>query len=356
MRLLTRLTLILMVFALLFSGCFSKKDADKTSDQSSSQSEDETELPAEYPVEAGGIVLSSRPGSVVSLAPALSEKLYDLGMEDRLSGVSDYCDYPKEIVGLPHCGTAQIPDLDQIEELAPHLILTQSKLPDSAMAVLDELNIPVAVLPRADSLDMLSETYIDIARLLEGDETGRLIGSSISTELTDSIENMSRILNSYTAENNRKKVLYLRLPDFTVATGDTFESELLSKIALDNVAEEHTDWTFPEEAAVSAEGKTAFSAVDIILMDEKYVTIKDLEASAFYKGLPAVIKDRYIYISSLAFERQSLRTLYLLEDIAAEVYPDAGLDNSSDADDELDGDYGSDAPEDEMLAALDEMP
>ena len=33
---------------------------------------------------------------VVSLAPSITETLYALGVQDRLVGDSDYCDYPPE--------------------------------------------------------------------------------------------------------------------------------------------------------------------------------------------------------------------------------------------------------------------
>lgn len=350
---------VLLMALLCGCGLFGDKEPPSLPEES------EEEHAPEYPVEAGGIVLSARPGTVVSLAPALTEKLYDLGMQQRLTGVSDYCDFPEEITGLPTCGTAQLPDLEQLEALAPHLVLAEAELPQQVEEALAQLDIPVAVLPHAESVEALMQTYIDLARLLEGDTSGALIAGSLVDDFRGRLDALHAHFSAYTQEAGRKKALYLRLLDFTVATGGTFENELLDTICLDNIAEPYTDWTYPEEQARSAEGLAAFASVDILFMDEAFVTIKDLEGNAFYKGLPATIQDRYLYISSLSMERQSLRSLYMLEDMASAAYPEAGLpagnlpagEDAPVAPDMPSAPADSDeAAGDEMLAALDDMP
>ncbi|MBU4371939.1 MAG: hypothetical protein KKH02_05395 [Proteobacteria bacterium] len=37
---------------------------------------------------------AASPGRIVSLAPNLTEILYDLGVENRIAAVTDQCDYP----------------------------------------------------------------------------------------------------------------------------------------------------------------------------------------------------------------------------------------------------------------------
>lgn len=352
LRLLALLLALVLTFSLAGCGLFGGGE------DSSSEQEESEEQDLEYPVEAGGVTLTARPGKVVSLTPALTEKLYGLGMDDRLVGVSDFCDYPESISALPLCGTAQMPDLGAIEQLDPHLIVSAVELPDEAMAELEQLGIPVAVFPYAETVDKLLNTYTGLARLLEGETSGRLIGESVADEFRGGLDTLRGKLESYTAENGRKSVLYLRLLDFTVATGDTFENELLAALCMDNIAAGHTGWLYPAEEAKSATGQAAFAGVDIIFMDEDFVTIKDLEQNEFYRGLPATIQDRYLYISSIELERQSLRTLDLLADMAAYAYPDAGVRPFGYRDRES-GIYGGDreaqAEGDDMLGAVDEM-
>lgn len=371
MKLTRRLALLLaLLLALGLGGC-SLLDSGEEPSGPGRESAEEEEPDPEYPVEAGGAELTGRPGKVVSLAPSLTEKLYDLGMDDRLVGVSDYCDYPSRVLSLPPCGTAQLPDVDGILERKAHLVVAEAPLPDEAAALLAEHDIPVAVLPHAETVDALLATYIDLARLLEGDVTGGRIGESVAGDFRRRLEYLNGILQPYTREAGRKSVLYLRLLDFTTATGDTFENDLMEWACLDNMAKVYTDWAYPADAARLPEGQAAFAEIDVIYMDEAFVTITDLEQSDFYKGLPATIQDRYLYISSLKLERQSMRAANQLAEMAAYAYPDAIPFGGFSFNDQYDEDipeppteesdpYGGDdearAEGDDMLNALEQMP
>jgi iron complex transport system substrate-binding protein len=329
------LLLAALLTVLLFGGCSpfggEKDDESSSSEAETEPTEPEPEPDPEYPVEAGGTTLLSRPGRVVSLAPSLTEKLYDMGLESRLAGISDYCDYPEEITGLPLCGTAMLPDVDAILAQDAHLVLTESELPDEAVALLEEADVTVAVLPHATSVEELLNVYIDLAALLDGDISGRAMGESFADFYTEGLAEIEDAVRAQPEEALGKKVLYLRLMDYTVATGDTFENELLELIGLDNIAKDYTDWAYPEEAAASPDGVAAFASVDVIYMDKEFVTITDLEQSPFYKGLPATINDRYLYIECIEMERQSLRTLDLLGRMAGYVYPNEEVVEVEDA-------------------------
>lgn len=314
--------LLALTLALCLCGCGSD---DQSGETGSSASNGEPASPG-YPVEAGGVKLTEPPQTVVSLSPSLTEKLVDLGLDARLGGISDYCDTLSGADDLTICGTVQVPDIEAILSVQPALVLVEGKLPDDARQTLEQAGIPVAAFSHAESLDELMTLYDDLALLLEGQDGGAVISGAVKDVFNERLSTLNTLLSEYTETNGRKSALYLRLLDFTVATGDTLESELLETICLDNLAREQTGWIYPEEEAQSAEGRADFTALDVIFMDEDAVTIKDLEQNPFYQGLPATINDRYLYISSLALERQSLQMLDELEKMAAYAYPDAGLD------------------------------
>lgn len=48
----------------------------------------------EYPVTVGNVTLTEAPTAVVSLSPATTEMVYDLGYGELLVGVSEYCTAP----------------------------------------------------------------------------------------------------------------------------------------------------------------------------------------------------------------------------------------------------------------------
>jgi iron complex transport system substrate-binding protein len=317
---------LLLVLAVLLSlaGCSGgdEEEEEGPSQSAPSSSEPEEEEISEYPVTVEGVTIRSRPSRVISLSPSLTEKLYELGLEDVLVGVSDFCDYPTEAANLPACGTADPPDLEAIADLEPHLILTQSELSEDDLIAIQQMNADVVVIPAAASIEEFKESYVSLSRLLEGEYAGTDWGERFARNIQDRLDFLTDYLVPYAENNGIKQALYLARMDFNVATGDTLISELMSVIGLENIAGEQTDWLFPEELAI-AEGRQSFEAIDVIFMDEKYVTIKHLEQSEFYRGLTATLKDYYLYVDSLMIERQSLRTLDVLDDMAAYAYTEA---------------------------------
>ncbi len=64
------------------------------------------------------------PRRIVSLVPSLTEALFELGLGDRVVGVTDWCVHPAQAVAtLPKVGGTKTPDLRAIERLAPDLVI-----------------------------------------------------------------------------------------------------------------------------------------------------------------------------------------------------------------------------------------
>jgi iron complex transport system substrate-binding protein len=63
------------------------------------------------------------PTRIVSLAPNLTEILYDLGVEDRIAAVTDYCDYPPAARAKPRIGGFANPSLEAIVSLRPDWVV-----------------------------------------------------------------------------------------------------------------------------------------------------------------------------------------------------------------------------------------
>ena len=62
-------------------------------------------------------------GRIVSLAPNLTEMVYALGVEERLVGITNQCDYPPEVKVKPRVGDVIQPSLETIVELRPAVVL-----------------------------------------------------------------------------------------------------------------------------------------------------------------------------------------------------------------------------------------
>ena len=66
----------------------------------------------------------SGPRRIVSLVPSLTEALFELGLGERVVGVTTWCVHPAEAVaGLPKVGGTKDVDVEAIAALAPDLVI-----------------------------------------------------------------------------------------------------------------------------------------------------------------------------------------------------------------------------------------
>jgi ABC-type Fe3+-hydroxamate transport system substrate-binding protein len=94
--------------------------------------------------EAGRTVRVPQPvNRIVSLAPSLTETVYALGLQNRLVGDTDYCDYPADAQKKTKVGGGISPSLEVIAALHPDLVLvTKSFNRLETVHSLDNLGIP----------------------------------------------------------------------------------------------------------------------------------------------------------------------------------------------------------------------
>jgi iron complex transport system substrate-binding protein len=95
--------------------------------------------------------VSEVPQRIISLAPSNTEILFALGLGSKVVATDDYSDYPAEVKGLPHVGSA-FPGfgIESIVSLEPDLVIAFGyQLPDYVTKI-ESLGIPVVVLAPKD--------------------------------------------------------------------------------------------------------------------------------------------------------------------------------------------------------------
>ncbi len=299
-----------LLLLLSLAGC-----AGKDKEESSSSLPEESQ-PQEYPVSIGDETISAQPAKVISLSPALTEICFDMGYGTQLSGVSDYCSWPQQVQNLPKMGTAQQPNLDAIRSAKPDVVITHTQLSEQDLIALQQADIPVVVLSHARQPEQLKDLYTDLGRLFSGEQTGFEEGVGFYNEQIGRVESIKGKVDSYVrAGGKRLSAVYLRMLDFTVATGDTFEGAMLQAVGFENEAGAYGGWTYPADFISQYDPDVIFCNEDI--------TIPMLEQNAHYKGLQATIHDIVYSYDFTAFERQGKRMFDMLEDMAKKAYPDA---------------------------------
>jgi iron complex transport system substrate-binding protein len=98
----------------------------------------------------------AEPQRIVSTSPNITEALFALGLGPHVVGVSNYCEYPPEVKGLPKVGTFLRPDPELIARLRPDLVILH-KLSNDVGDRLNALHIRYAVVDRGGLTDAFME-------------------------------------------------------------------------------------------------------------------------------------------------------------------------------------------------------
>jgi iron complex transport system substrate-binding protein len=72
--------------------------------------------------------LTHSPARIISLVPSMTESLFELGMGEKVVGISDYCIYPVDRVNrLPKVGGTKDAHLEDILRLRPDLVIANQE-------------------------------------------------------------------------------------------------------------------------------------------------------------------------------------------------------------------------------------
>ncbi len=248
--------------------------------------------PEPFPVIVNDTEIHKAPESIVSLSPSLTEIICEMGYGDKIKGRGTYCDYPAEISSVADVGRPSKPDIETIISIAPDVLFTATAIPTKDLYRLEESGIAVVYIPYPVSIQQFENIYDAIGLVFEGKFDGEAAGGKAFEAVCSALESDIQL----------GEFVYIT-EGLTVATGDTFESSVLSCFGT-NVAESAEDYDYPKEYLAEFQP-------DIILLNNNY-TIDDLLADDVYSGLDAVTEGRVYLLDNSYFERPSGRLVEII--------------------------------------------
>jgi iron complex transport system substrate-binding protein len=251
---------------------------------------------------------------VVSLAPSITETLYALGVQDRLVGDSDYCDYPPEAKQKPHVGGTISPSIETIASLHPDVVLVNKGINRlDTVNSLASLGIPSYAFDPHSVAEILTSTQ-RLADLLGAG----LVGDTLATELRRQLAETHERVAPYPP----RRVLYVVWPQPLISIGqDTFMADALRYSGAISIVNEPQSWPqiSLEEVAKEQPEFLVFSGSH---MASASVNIDTLAESPGWRILNAVRDHRYANTSD-AIERTSPRIVSAIADLAKQFHPEA---------------------------------
>lgn len=230
---------------------------------------------------------------IVSLAPGLTELLFDLGAGDRIVGRTRWADYPPRIESIPSVGDGLAPNVEMIVAQRPDLVLFYaSPSNEAAIGKLEALGIATASF-RTDLLDDLSRTARTLGRLLGASGTADSLTAALSSGLgtTTSLE-----------PDQRPAVLLVAWDNPPIVIGaQSFLSEIVAFAGGRNVFSDvdRPSLTTSIEAIVERDPDVVLLASDS--------GVPAWTTRPEWQAVPAVRDHRFIVVSGSEFSRPSFR-------------------------------------------------
>lgn len=272
--------------AFLLSGCESEQQIPSEISVSETTDIEENQP---FPAISCGVTLEKAVEKAVSLSPAVTEIICEIGFQSRLVGVSDYCDYP-EGLALKTFGSTENPDLDGIIKLKPDAVFTLSLLSEREIYKLNQEGIKVLTLKAPRNLEEYSALYKEVSAAFYGNEPAdSLKGQTKALETA----NRARTNLENAAKNVRTESFVYVTEKLTLAGADTFESAVLS-LTGENLckAEGYVSAEDLQPAYIIASDKLSY---DALALDEYFSVM-------IYNGA------KVVFVDSARFERPSART------------------------------------------------
>ena len=340
MKKLTKIIALLMTAGLLLSGCTKNGTTETTtavpSDTTTTQQEDQTSeadttesdtglQKSGYTFDRAGneISIPENVEKIVSLNPAITETLVDMGLADKIIAVDDYSQtaVASYTDSIPVFSMYE-PDHEQLIALEPDVIFTSGMVyagGDNPYVTEEEAGICVVDIPSSASIADIQEDIRFIGEVTGEQDKAEAIVSDMQAKVDEIIEDAKSI-----PDDEKKTVLFLlSVPTddyssiYSIGSG-TFLNEMLEDVGAVNVTGSEEGWPeISEEAAVALNP-------DVILHSVSYVDdVKGaITSRKGWENVTAVKNGDIYYIDENSSNRPNAHIVDAMVEMAKTLYPD----------------------------------
>jgi iron complex transport system substrate-binding protein len=264
---------------------------------------------------------------IVSLAPSMTETVYALGLQDRLVGDTDYCDYPPDAQTKPKVGGGTNPSLEKIASLRPDLVLVTKafNLAETAHA-LDSLGIS-SYATDPHSVDDIMASTKKLGSVLGVPEAGASVADDMQQRLVNLQQRLARL--------PPKSALFVVWTQPLISVGrNTFIADALLRAGAISIVDSSHDW--PQ---VSLEEVAHLQPDYLVFADSHSETVpREVETLATLPGwkILRAVANRHFAVISDAVNRPAPRIVSAIEDLARRLHPEAFTEKPPEAKEKLD--------------------
>ncbi len=271
--------------------------------------------------------LTHAPMRIVSAAPEITELTYALGVGNRLVGVTDYCDFPADVINSKANGTLKSiggfwnPRLEDIVNLTPDLVFVDggNSAHIELANQLASMGIKVVALYEGTTIDQIYNNVKLVGASLKMSEKA----DQLVTGMQDTVSKIHARLNPGLAKPRVMFIVWLGDPIY-VAGNNTFINEVI-KFAEGENAVNASGWaSLSKEDAYAAAPDVVFIS-GTMAMETPEQIISDLHNDTIWSMTNAVKNDKIFVVMNQGenvFVRQSVRIVQAVQLMAEVLQPE----------------------------------
>jgi iron complex transport system substrate-binding protein len=176
---------------------------------------------------------SRGPMRIVSLAPSITEILFALGVQEKIVGVTEHCNFPPAAREIQRVGAFGKPNCEVLLALEPTLVVANGLDPSVPAGFFAESGIRFIDL-RTDNLDGVLKAVSLIGKAVEQPERGRLLVDWMQSEFDD----IKKRFHDVRVEFRPRVFVELWSDPLTTAGKNSFIDDVICLAGGDNVAGE----------------------------------------------------------------------------------------------------------------------
>ncbi|WP_239732754.1 MULTISPECIES: ABC transporter substrate-binding protein [unclassified Mammaliicoccus] len=225
-----RLTVIYLILAALIvlSGCQSgNSDSNKETKQESTDKKEDKRI--------------------VSLIPSNTEILYELGLGDKVVGVSTVDDYPKDVKNKKKFDAFKL-DTEALLKAKPDLILaheSNQSTQEKDLKKLSDAGVKVVYIDDANSINEMYETFKQVGKVTGKEREANQLVRKVKSEINNVIIEVPK-------EQQGKKV-FMEIssqPDIYTSGSNTFYDDMLNSIKAENIYHDQEGWIKTDKESI----------------------------------------------------------------------------------------------------------
>jgi len=242
MKKIWQLWLATALAAILLTACGQEEAKPEPAQQNETGDTEQAE--SAFPVTLTDVVdneikLEEAPKAIVSMVPSNTEILFELDLDEKIVGVSDFDNYPEEAATVEKIGGQEF-NVEKIISLNPDLVLAHESglgVGDAGLQQLRDAGLNVFVVKTAANFEEVYETMITIGQATGATAEAEEMVQTMKDEVADIQEKASSV--------ETKKTVFVEIspaPEIYTAANNTFMNEMIEMLNAENTAADQEGW------------------------------------------------------------------------------------------------------------------